>query len=251
MATSIGRSIGVLYQLFHLFNGKSVVKLTKASLKAEWEIIKSLVNVAWPATFQFIIASCSWIFLAQLVAETGHSAASAGYQTAIRIIMFFLLPAWGISNAAATLVGQSLGAKDPMRAERSVMQTAKYNAVFMGIVSLLFLLLPEAIVGFFTQISEVQQYAVKALRIIATGYIFYGVGMVLVNAFNGAGDTRTPTWINVFCFWAFQLPLAYLLAKYFGWGPTGVFIAIPVAEIVVTTVSFIVFKKGKWKTVKI
>lgn len=251
MATSIGRSIGVLYQLYHLFNGKSVVKLTKDSLKAEWKIIRSLVNLAWPATFQFIIASCSWIFLAQLVAETGHSEASAGYQTAIRIIMFFLLPAWGLSNAAATLVGQSLGAKDPVRAERSVMQTAKYNAVFMGTVSLLFLLLPQVVVDFFTPIAEVQRYAVKALRIISGGYIFYGVGMVLVNAFNGAGDTRTPTWINVFCFWAFQLPLAYLLAKYFGLGPTGVFVAIPVAEVAVTTASFVLFKKGRWKTVKI
>lgn len=251
MATTIGRSIGVLYQLYHLFNGKSVVKLTKESLKAEWDVVKSLVNVAWPATFQFIIGSCSWIFLAQLVAETGHHNASAGYQTAIRIIMFFLLPAWGISNAAATLVGQSLGAKDYVRAERSVMQTAKYNAIFVGSVSLIFLLVPEPIVGFFTQIEEVQRYAVKALRIVSSGYVFYGVGMVLVNAFNGAGDTKTPTWINVFCFWMFQLPLAYLLAKYFALGPTGVFIAIPVTEVVVTTVSFVLFKKGRWKAVKI
>jgi putative MATE family efflux protein len=251
LATTIGRSIGVLYQLYHLFNGKSVVKLTAASLKAEWAVIRSLVNIAWPATFQFIIASCSWIFLAQLVAETGHSAASAGYQTAIRIIMFFLLPAWGISNAAATLVGQSLGAKDFQRAEDSVMQTAKYNAVFMGTVCLLFLLFPGAIVGFFTQQAEVQQYAIAALRIISTAYIFYGVGMVLINAFNGAGDTRTPTVINIFCFWLFQLPLAYLLAKYFSMGPLGVFIAIPVAETVITVTAFILFKRGRWKTVKI
>ncbi|HEU4903834.1 MAG TPA: MATE family efflux transporter, partial [Flavisolibacter sp.] len=180
LATSIGRSIGVLYQLYHLFNGKSVVKLTRAALKIEGKIIRSLVRIAWPATFQFIIASCSWIFLAQLVAETGHSAASAGYQTALRIIMFFILPAWGISNAAATLVGQSLGAKDLVRAEQAVLQTAKYNAVFMGVVSLLFLLSPGTIVGFFTPVAEVQRYAVTALRIISAGYIFYGVGMVLV-----------------------------------------------------------------------
>lgn len=251
IATTIGRSLGVLYQLYHLFNGKSVVRLTAASLKAEWAVIKSLVNIAWPATFQFIIASCSWIFLAQLVAETGHSAASAGYQTAIRIIMFFLLPAWGISNAAATLVGQNLGANNYHRAERSVMETAKYNAVFMGVVSLLFLLMPGTIVGFFTQQQEVQQYAVTALRIISTAYIFYGVGMVLVNAFNGAGDTRTPTVINIFCFWLFQLPLAYLLAKYFAWGPLGVFVAIPVAETLITVTAFVLFKKGRWKTVKV
>lgn len=251
LATSVGRSIGVLYQLYHLFNGKSVVKLTRAALKIEGKIIRSLVRIAWPATFQFIIASCSWIFLAQLVAETGHSAASAGYQTALRIIMFFILPAWGISNAAATLVGQSLGAKDLVRAENAVLQTAKYNAVFMGVVSLLFLLSPGAIVGFFTPVEEVQRYAVTALRIISAGYIFYGVGMVLVNAFNGAGDTRTPTVINIFCFWLFQLPLAYILAKYLAWGPTGVFVAIPVAETVITVTAFVLFKKGRWKTVKI
>jgi putative MATE family efflux protein len=251
IATSFSRSLGVVYQLYHLFNGKSVVKLTKASLKAEWDVIRSLLKIAWPATFQFIIGSCSWIFLAQLVAETGHSAASAGYQTAIRIIMFFILPAWGISNAAATLVGQSLGAKDYARAENSVLQTAKYNAIFMGVVSLLFLLMPGAIVGFFTQQEDVQHYAVTALRIISAGYIFYGVGMVMVNAFNGAGDTRTPTIINVFCFWLFQLPVAYLLAKYLSWGPTGVFVAIPVAEVAVTTTSFLLFKKGRWKTVKV
>lgn len=251
MATAIGRSVGVIYQLFYLFNGKSVVKLTTASLKAEWDIIRSLITIAWPATFQFIIASCSWIFLAQLVAETGHSAASAGYQTAIRIVMFFLLPAWGISNAASTLVGQSLGAKDLQRAENAVLQTAKYNAIFMGTVSLLFLLFPGAVVGLFTQQEDVREYATKALRIISTGYIFYGVGMVLVNAFNGAGDTRTPTVINVFCFWLFQLPLAYLLAKYFAWGPIGVFVAIPVAETAITVIAYVLFKKGRWKTIKI
>lgn len=251
MATAIGRSIGVFYQLYHLFNGKSVVQLTKASLKAEWDVMKSLIGIAWPATFQFIIASCSWIFLAQLVAQTGHSDASAGYQTAIRILLFFLLPAWGISNAAATLVGQSLGAKEPERAEKAVLQTAKYNAVFMLFISVLFLLLADTIVGFFPVKGEVHNIAVKALRIMSSGYVFYGVGMVLVNAFNGAGDTKTPTVINVFCFWLFQIPLAYLLAKYFDWGPTGVFVAIPVSETLITATAFVLFKKGKWKLVKV
>jgi Na+-driven multidrug efflux pump len=132
-----------------------------------------------------------------------------------------------------------------------VLQTAKYNAAFMGVVSLLFLIFPGAFVGFFTQQEEVQRYAVSALRIISAGYVFYGVGMVMVNAFNGAGDTKTPTIINVFCFWLFQLPLAYLLAKYLNWGPLGVFVAIPVAEIMITVTAFILFKKGRWKTVKI
>lgn len=251
LATTIGRSTGVLYLLYHLFNGSNVVRLTKASIKAEWAVMKSLIGVAWPATFQFIIGSCSWIFLAQLVAQTGHSAASAGYQTAIRILLFFLLPAWGISNAAATLVGQSLGAGEPDRAERAVLQTAKYNAVFMLCISVLFLLLADVIVGFFPVQGEVHDIAVKALRIMSSGYLFYGVGMVLINSFNGAGDTKTPTVINVFCFWLFQIPLAYLLAKYFSLGPTGVFIAIPLAEVLITTVAFVLFKKGKWKTVKV
>lgn len=251
LATTIGRSIGVLYQLFYLFNGKSLVQLTKASFKVEWDIVKSLLNIAWPATFQFIIASCSWIFLAQLVAETGHSEASAGYQTAIRIIMFFILPAWGVSNAAATLVGQNLGAKELLRAEQSVLLTAKYNAIFMAMVSLLFFFSAPYIVSLFVHQGEVSKYAVTALQIISTGYIFYGVGMVMINALNGAGDTRTPTVINLICFWAFQIPLAYLLAKYFKLGPLGVFISIPVAETLIAIIAFILFKKGKWKLIKV
>ena len=250
LATVFGRSIGVLYQLYHLFNGESLVRLTKASLKLEWDIIKSLVNIAWPATFQFIIASCSWIFLAKLVAETGGSEASAGYQTSIRILLFFLLPGWGISNAAATLVGQNLGAQNPLRAEQAVLQTAKYNAVFMISISLLFALLADAIVGFFSLEPGVHSIAVKSLRILSAGYIFYGVGMVMINAFNGAGDTRTPTVINVFGFWLFQIPLAYVLAQYLSWGPTGVFIAIPVAETLIAVAAYILFKKGEVETGK-
>lgn len=251
VATTIGRGIGVLYQLWYLFNGRSVVVLTVASLKAQWEVVRSLVQVAWPATLQFIIASCSWIFLAKLVAETGHSEASAGYQTALRIIMFFILPAWGISNAAATLVGQNLGAQEPQRAEKAVYTTARYNAIFMGVVSVFFFAGAELIVGFFATQDAVQQIAVEALRIICAGYIFYGIGMVMANAFNGAGDTRTPTLINFFGFWLFQVPLAYLLAKYYGFGPTGVFIAIPVAETAIAIAAYLLFKRGRWKTVKV
>lgn len=251
LATTIGRGIGVLYQLFHLFNGKNIIRLTALSLKAEWDIIRSLVAVAWPATLQFIIASCSWIFLARLVAETGASEASAGYQIAIRVVMFFLLPAWGISNAAATLVGQNLGAKEIERAEQAVLKTAKYNAVFMGTVSLIFFIGADFIASFFSAQEDIKIYTINALRIISAGYIFYGVGMVMTNAFNGAGDTRTPTVINVFGFWAFQIPLAFLLAKYFELGPTGVFISIPVAETAIAIAAFILFKKGRWKTVTV
>lgn len=250
-ATTIGRGIGVLYQLYYLFNGKSLIRLSAKYLKAEWQVIKSLVAIAWPATLQFIIASCSWIFLAKLVAETGHSQASAGYQMALRVIMFFLLPAWGISNAAATLVGQNLGAKEVKRAEEAVLKTAKYNAVFMFTVSFIFFFGADPIVSVFTQQHDVKSFAVDAMRIISLGYTFYGIGMVMNNAFNGAGDTKTPTIINVFGFWLFQVPLAFLLSKPLNLGPTGVFIAIPVAETAITIAAYILFKRGKWKTVTV
>lgn len=251
VATAIGRGTGVLYQLYHLFNGKHIIRITTAALRWAGSIIQSIIQVAWPAILQFVIGSCSWIFLARLVAETGHSAASAGYQTAIRVIMFFLLPAWGISNAAATLVGQNLGAKNIARAEQAVLQTAKYNALFMGVVSLFFFVFANGIISVFAHQPDVQAIAVQALRIITCGYIFYGVGMVMGNAFNGAGDTRTPTWINVFGFWAFQIPLAYALVKGFDLGPMGVFIAIPVAETAMTIAAYLLFKRGRWKTVQV
>ena len=251
MATTIGRGIGVVYQLYHLFHGTNQMKLSVRHIKFDWAIIKSLVGIASPGTLQFIIGSCSWIVLARLVAETGHSEASAGYQTAIRIVIFFLLPAWGMSNAAATLVGQNLGARQPERAESSVIATAKYNTIFMALVSVLFLSAAGPIVSLFTNEPAVRQIAVQALRIISFGYIFYGIGMVMANAFNGAGDTWTPTIINLFGFWVFQIPLALLLAKTFALGPTGVFIAIPVAETSITIAAYILFRKGKWKKVNI
>lgn len=251
IATAAGRGIGVLYQLFHLFKGKGLIKLGVESLKSDWLIIKSIAAVAWPATLQFIIGSCSWIFLAKLVAETGHSPASAGYQTALRVIVFFILPAWGISNAAATLVGQNLGANQIKRAEEAVLKTAKYNALFMASVTLFLFFGSDLIVSFFTTQPDIKAFAVDALRIISAGYIFYGIGMVMVNAFNGAGDTRTPTLINIFGFWAFQIPMAYILAKQFDMGPTGVFISIPIAETAITLASFVLFKKGRWKTIKV
>jgi Na+-driven multidrug efflux pump len=165
--------------------------------------------------------------------------------------MFFLLPAWGMSNAAATLVGQNLGANEVQRAEDSVLKTAKYNVIYMGLVMLISLLGAEVLVAFFTNDVQVQAYAVKAVRIISLGYVFYGIGMVLINAFNGAGDTWTPTKVNLVGFWFFQIPLAYFLAKTMELGPLGVFIAIPVAESTITIVSFVLFKRGKWKTIKV
>ncbi len=251
MATTIGRGVGVFYQLYHLFNGKKLVQLSIRQLKPQWAIVRSVIDIAWPATLQFLIGSGSWIVLASLVVKTGHSDASAGYQIAIRIVLFFLLPAWGLSNAAATLVGQNLGAKLPQRAEESVIKTAKYNAIFMGSVSLILFAFTTPIISFFTKDAAVATYAIQAVRIVSTGYIFYGIGMVMANAFNGAGDTRTPTIINLFGFWFFQIPLAYFLSTTMQLGATGVFIAIPVAETAISIAAFILFKQGKWKLKKV
>lgn len=250
MATTIGRGIGVIYQLYHLFNGQSVIKMTLSHLKPDWKQIKQIINIAAPGTFQFLVASGSWIVLTAIVAQSGE-AASAGYITAIRVVMFFILPAWGLSNAAATLVGQNLGAQQPQRAEESVLKTAKYNAIFMGVVTILFFATAPYIIGFFAEKEDTKKIAIEAMLIISSGYIFYGIGMVMANAFNGAGDTKTPTIINAIGFWAFQIPLALLLSKTMNLGATGAFIAIPVAETVIAIVAYIVFKKGRWKMVKV
>lgn len=251
MATATGRGIGVCYQLYYLFKGNNQFRLTGRHFTFDWPILRSLFSISWVGFVQFFIASASWIVLARIMTSFHNDAAVAGYGVAIRIIMFFLLPAWGMSNAAATLVGQNLGAKNPQRAETSVWKTAQYNALFMGTVMLLFLLFPQAIVGFMNKDPQVELYAVQALRVISTGYIFYGVGMVMANAFNGAGDTKTPTIINLFGFWLFQIPLAYLLAKQLELGPLGVFLAIPIAETAIAIAAFILFKKGRWKRVSI
>ena len=251
MATTLGRGIGVAYQVYHLTNGKGIIRISLNKIRPAWDIIRGIVKLAWPATLQFMIGSGSWIILASLVVKTGHAEASAGYQIAIRIVMFFILPAWGMSNAAATLVGQNLGAQNPTRAEESVWKTTRYNAFFMGIVSVFFLAFAGPIVGFFTGDPIVSGYAVQALRIMSAGYVFYGIGMVMVNALNGAGDTRTPTVINLIGFWAFQVPLAWILAKTLGMGPLGVFIAVPVAETFMALLAWMVFRWGKWKTIKV
>jgi putative MATE family efflux protein len=251
IATTLGRGIGVIYQLYNLFNGKGILKVALSYFVPQWEQIKSLVKIATPGVMQFVIASCSWIFLAQLVATTGGDEGSAGYQSALRIMMFFMLPAWGLSNAAATLVGQNLGARQVERAERSVFVTAKFNVIYMAAIMVITLLGADYIMAFFTNNAHVHEIAVKAIMILSSAYIFYGIGMVLINAFNGAGDTRTPTWVNLFGFWILQIPLAYLLAKYLNMGPTGVFLAIPVAETVMAVISLILFKKGKWKKIQV
>lgn len=251
IATVTGRSSGVIYQCYHLFNGKGIIKFRRRHFRFDLPVVTSIFNIGWPATLQFIIASGSWIILARLVAETGGTSASAGYQIAIRNVVFFILPAWGLSNAAATLVGQNLGANQMLRADQSVMLTAKYNAIFMSFVMLLFLFFANPIIRFFTHDEEVVAFGVKALRIMGAGYIFYGIGMVMTQALNGAGDTRTPTIINLVCFWLFQIPLAYFLATGIGLKSTGAFIAIPVAESLIALLAWYYFKRGKWKDVKV
>ncbi|MFA5971461.1 MAG: MATE family efflux transporter [Lentimicrobiaceae bacterium] len=251
IATVTGRSSGVLYQSYHLFKGDGIIKLRRSHFRFDLPIIKSIINIGWPATVQFIIASGSWIILARLVAETGGTSASAGYQIAIRNVVFFILPAWGLSNAAATLVGQNLGAKQMLRAEQSVMLTAKYNAVFMSFVMVLFVFFANPIIRFFSQDEEVVAYGIHALQIMGTGYIFYGIGMVMTQALNGAGDTRTPTIINFVGFWLFQIPLAYFLSSGLEMKATGAFIAIPVAETIIALLAWYYFKRGKWKEVKV
>lgn len=249
IATTIGRSVGVAYQIYHLLKGSSSIHFKARHFKFDWPLMKTITGIAWPATFQFLIGSGSWIVLAALIAKTGGTAATAGYQVALRNVVFFILPAWGLSNAAATLVGQNLGAKQPQRAEQSVILTAKYNAIFMAGVMLLFILLAKPIISVFTSDEEVRRIGTLALRIIGTGYIFYGVGMVMAQALNGAGDTKTATMINLFGFWIFQIPFAFLLVEWLGMGATGAFISIPVSESMMAIAAYIFFKRGKWKSV--
>ncbi len=251
MATVTGRTSGVIYQCYHLFKGKGIIKFRRNHFRIDLPIIKTIISIGWPATLQFIIASGSWIILARLVAETGGTSASAGYQIAIRNVVFFILPAWGLSNAAATLVGQNLGAGQTLRAEQSVMLTARYNAIFMSFVMVLFLFFANPIIRFFTHDETVVRFGVQALQIMGAGYIFYGIGMVMTQALNGAGDTRTPTIINIVCFWLFQIPLAYFMASGLGMKATGAFLAIPIAETLIALLAWYYFKRGKWKEVQV
>ncbi len=251
IATSIGRTTGVIYQCYYLFKDDRTIQLFKRYFNFDLPIIKNLLNVALPATFQFFIQSGSWIVLTYLVSKTGSTEASAGYQIAIRNVVFFILPAWGLSNAAATLVGQNLGAKQPERAEKSVWLTTKYNIVFMSFVTILFVFFSSPIISLFTDEVEVHKFGSKALQIIGFGYVFYGIGMVMIQSLNGAGDTKTPTWINIGSFWLFQIPLAWFLSTYLNMGPTGAFIAIPAAETFLAITAWYFFKKGNWKLVKV
>ncbi len=246
VGTTIGRGVGVLFAAFWLFRAGGRITIRKDHWKLDTGLLLSLIKIAAPAILQFTLATASWSVLVRVMSGFGEDAL-AGYGIGLRIIIFALLPAIGLSNAAATLVGQNLGAGNPERAEQSVWKAAYINAAFLGAISLIFLIFSNAIVGFFTNEPNVQAIGRDALHIVAYGFVFYGFGMVLETAFNGAGDTWTPTYLNFFIFWLFEIPLAYLLAYRFGFGARGVFWAITIAFSLLAVVSAILFKRGKWK----
>ncbi|RYD57922.1 MAG: MATE family efflux transporter [Sphingobacteriales bacterium] len=250
LATTIGRGVGVLYQCFHLFRGKGKIRILAKHFALDVSILGSLFRIAAGGTAQFLINSASWIFLMRIISKFGDDAL-AGYTIGIRVIIFTLLPAFGMANAAATLVGQNLGAQEPERAERSVWKAALYNMIFLGVVSVIFFIAADPIIRIFTSKPDVVEYGVQCLRYVCLGYVFYAYGMVLIQSFNGAGDTKTPTILNIFGFWMFQIPLAYTLAIIFELGPKGVFWAISIAESVIAVAAILLFRRGKWKQVKV
>src|SRR5262245_38148540 len=247
VATNIGRGTAVLYQIVTLARGRGRVKISMRDLWLDVSIMRSVLRLSGSGTIQILLGTASYVGVVRLVSLFG-SAALAGYTIGIRIIIFALLPAFGISNAAATMVGQNLGAGRPDRAEHAVWTATKYNMVFLGIVGIVFLLGAGAITSIFTNDPIVQPYAISCLRTVSLGFVFYAAGMVLTQAFNGAGDTWTPTIVNLFVFWIWEIPLAYVLAVTLKFGPRGVFLAIAIAFSSLAVVSAIFFRRGKWKT---
>jgi putative MATE family efflux protein len=250
IATNIGRGCGVLYQCYHLFRGSSRIQITWRHFIFEPEVIGSILKVGANGIFQNLINMTSWICLVRIVSLFGSSAV-AGYTVAIRLVIFALLPAIGLANAGATLVGQNLGAKQPARAESAVWVATKYNILFLTIIGLVFVALSSPITLFFSQDPDVHRYATLALWVIALGFPLYAVGMSMTSALNGAGDTWTPTWLNLICFWILEIPLAWVLAKPLSQGPTGVFISVSIAFSAVALGGFLLFRRGKWKAIKV
>lgn len=246
VATNIGRGLGVLYALYFLVKGNGRIALRFRHLRIDMRVMLGLLRVSAGGVLQFVIATSSYIVLMRIIAAYG-SAAVAGYTIALRIMMFTFLPAWGLSNAAATLVGQNLGAKQPDRAERCVWVATQYNVIFLVSVALVGIVFAEGLVGIFTADPEVLGYGAACLRIISYGYGFYAVGLIVIQAFNGAGDTSTPTWLNLLCFWVLQLPLAYGLAEWLAFGPRGVFYAALVSESMLAVAGWFLFRRGSWK----
>lgn len=246
VATSIGRGCAVLVQFYLLFFGKKRIRLSKKHLLVNFKIMLKLMKLSFGSIGQNLISTSSWIALVRIISIFG-SEVVAGYTIAIRIIGFTLMPSWGISNAASTLVGQNLGAKKPDRAEKAVWVTGVANMILLGVIGLILVVFPETFIRIFIDNENVVKSGVLGLRIISIGFIAYGLGMVLVNSFNGAGDTSTPLKINIFAFWFVEIPLAWLLAIKSGLMEEGVFISIVIAESLMTLIAWIVFRRGKWK----
>jgi putative MATE family efflux protein len=246
LATFTGRSIGVLYQFYRLLRGTERIRILRRQVRLNFSVLWRLLRVSVTGILQFAIAHTSWIGLVRIVSIFG-AAALAGYTIAIRVVVFIILPSWGLSNAAATLVGQNLGAKQPERAETSVWRTGFYNMLFLGAVGIFFIIFAEPVVRLFTRDSLVVPLAASCLRIISYGNIGYAYGMVMLQAFNGAGDTVTPTIVNFFGFWLLEIPLAYFLAIIAGMHSNGVYVSIVVAEAAIAGVSIVLFKRGRWK----
>lgn len=246
VATTIGRSVGVFYQLWQLFQVGKIVRLRWSMMQPRWNIIATLLRVASGSTGQYLISSASWIFMVFILGQISKEVV-AGYTIAIRVVIFCILPSWGMANAAATLVGQNLGAGLPERAERSAMRAGYFNMLFLAVIAAICLLLAPQLIRIFSETPEVVEAGSLALRIIAGGYVFYGWGMVLTQAINGAGDTFTPTLLNFIFFWMVETPLAWFLALELGWGQTGVYWSIVLAESGMALAAVWLFKKGRWK----
>jgi len=246
IATNIGRGTGALFALSKLLRKGGRFNIERRHLRIEPAIIARLLRLSGTGTFQVFIGMASWIGLVRIISSFGSNAV-AGFTFGIRVILFALLPSWGMANAAATMVGQALGARDPERAERAVWKAGFYNMIFLGIIGLIFIFFAPQIIWFYTDDPNVSQYGVDCLRIVAYGFLFYYYGMELGQSFNGAGDTWTPTIINLFVFWLWEIPLAYVLSSVFGMGPRGVFVSMTIAFSTLAVVSAAVFRRGRWK----
>lgn len=245
IATNLGRGIGVIYVTAKLFTGHSRIHICWQHLLPDYKEMLLLLRVSAGGVFQFFIATSSWILLMKIIAEFG-SIALAGYTIAIRVIDFIIMPVWGLSNSVSTLVGQNLGANNIQRARHAVFAVAKFNVAFMACISIVFVVFAEQVVGIFTDETEVINIGSHCLRLLSYGFAFYGLGLVMIQAFNGAGDTYTPTWINGLCFWLFQIPFAYYLAIVVLNDPNGVFWAILITESLMAVVAWMVFRQGRW-----
>jgi putative MATE family efflux protein len=246
VSTTIGRSIGILFQLYILWRGQGRIVVRREHLRLDFKVMANIIRIAANGILQFMIATASWVVMVRLVQSFG-SAVTAGYTVAVRIMIFSIMPSWGLGGAAATLVGQNLGAKQPERAAQSVWRAGFFNMICLGIVWLVYLIFAPHLVAIFSNDPAVIQYGANCLRIISLCYMLYAYGLVIIQAFNGAGDTFTPTIVNLICYWIVQLPLAFFLGKRMGFGPNGIYSAILTAEILLSLLSIYLFRLGRWK----